>query len=202
MLIPPRGKRWIDGLLSFATNRDMSDSPASPRRFEDRRPDKGRAPYTVLFLCTGNSARSIMAESILNQIGGGRFCAFSAGSHPKGQVHPHTLRLLKQQGFDTGHLRSKSWSEFITVGAPALDFVITVCEASEICPSWPGQPINAHWAMPDPAAVESTPETTTRAFAETYRLLRGRLSVFVNLNMAGLSRLALQKRVKDISDIE
>src|SRR6185312_16027611 len=111
-----------------------------------------RGPYHVLFLCTGNSARSIMAESILNRIGEGRFRAFSAGSHPKGQIHPQTLAVLRQQGVDTGHLRSKSWSEFIKAGAPVLDFVITVCEAREICPSWPGQPLSAHWGMADPAA--------------------------------------------------
>jgi len=161
--------------------------------------DDQRAPYNVLFLCTGNSARSILAESILNRIGRGRFHAFSAGSHPKGQVHQHTLAVLRQQGFDTGRLHSKSWSEFIKAGAPPLDFVITVCEASEACPSWPGQPVSAQWAMPDPAAVEGTPEGIAKAFGETFRLLNARLSNFVNLNMDGLSRLALQRQVRDIA---
>ncbi|HEX4637652.1 MAG TPA: arsenate reductase ArsC [Rhizomicrobium sp.] len=175
----------------------MSESLMPARHLENQ-----KAPYNVLFLCTGNSARSIMAESILNKIGKGRFQAFSAGSHPKGQVHPQAMTLLRQHGFDTGRLRSKSWSEFVDAGAPALDFVITVCEANEICPSWPGQPMSARWGMPDPAMVESTPEDIAEAFGEAYRLLTGRLSVFVNLNMTGLVRLALQKQVQDTADRE
>jgi len=173
----------------------MRDSFAPVRGLDQ---GKARAPYNVLFLCTANAARSIMAETILGRIGLTRFRAFSAGSHPKGEVHPRALALLRDQGFDTGRLHSKSWSEFIKAGAPVLDFVITVCEVSEICPSWPGQPLSAHWAMPDPAAV--TPQAAAQAFAETYRQLSARLSIFVNLNMTGLSRLALQKQVRDIAD--
>jgi protein-tyrosine-phosphatase len=176
-------------MVSFASNTCLDDQ-------------KARGPYNLLFLCTGNSARSIMGESILNRIGQGRFRAFSAGSEPKGQIHPSTLAVLREKGFDTGALRSKSWSEFIKAGAPALDFVITVCEMNETCPSWPGQPLSAHWAMPDPAAMNGTPDVIARAFAETYRLLNGRLSIFVNLNLAGLSRLALQKQVQDIAPKE
>ncbi|HWU56588.1 MAG TPA: arsenate reductase ArsC [Rhizomicrobium sp.] len=162
--------------------------------FDSRRAEQ--TPRNVLFLCTANSARSILAESILNKIGAGRFRAYSAGSHPQGEVHPKALALLRQQGFDTGHLRSKSWSEFVKAGAPVLDFVITVCEPQESCPSWPGQPINAHWSMPDPATAGA--DEMDYAFAETYRALHGRLSIFINLNMAGLSRLSLQKQINDI----
>lgn len=158
-----------------------------------------RAPYNVLFLCIANSARSIIAESILNQIGGGRFRAYSAGSHPSGKVHPQAAALLRHQGFETGHLRSKSWNEFVRVGAPAMDFAITVCEQHETCPSWPGQPIHAHWDMSDPARVQTSPDAIAEAFAETYRLLHARLTVFVNFNMAGLSRLALHQLVQDIA---
>ena len=174
----------------------MSDSSASI--LDDHRPEQ--APYNVLFLCTGNSARSILGETILNKIGLGRFCAYSAGSHPRGEVHPQTLALLKEQGFDTANLRSKSWNEFVKVGAPSLDFVITVCETKEACPSWPGQPINAHWSMPDPAIAG--PEEVAYAFAETYRALQGRLSVFVNLNISGLARLSLQRQVNNIADLK
>ena len=175
------------------------ESLASNASLDDQ---KGRGPYNVLFLCTGNSARSIMGERILNKIGQGRFRAFSAGSEPKGHIHPSTLAVLREKGFDTGALRSKSWSEFIKAGAAALDFVITVCEMNETCPSWPGQPLSAHWAMPDPAAVNGSPDVVARTFAETYRLLNGRLSIFINLNRAGLSRLALQKHVQDIAPKE
>jgi arsenate reductase (thioredoxin) len=155
--------------------------------------------YTVLFLCTGNSARSIIAEAILNKRGAGKFTAHSAGSHPKGAVHPRALELLKRLDYDVSGLRSKPWDEF--AGARPLDFVITVCDsaAGEVCPIWPGQPMTAHWGMPDPAAVQGTPAEIALAFAETYHLLDNRISAFANLKMSGLDRLSLQKKVADIA---
>jgi arsenate reductase len=157
--------------------------------------------YNVLFLCTGNSARSIIAEAILNKVGGERFRAFSAGSHPRGAVNPHALDMLKRLGFDTGLFRSKPWDEFAAPSAPPLDFVITVCDsaAGEMCPIWPGQPMTAHWGMPDPAAAEGTPTEIALAFADTYRMLNNRITVFANLKMSGLDRLSLQKKVADIA---
>ena len=156
--------------------------------------------YNVLFLCTGNSARSVLAEAILNKIGAGRFRAYSAGSQPKGRVNPNTLRLLTRLGHDTAPFRSKSWSEFAQPGAPALDFVFTVCDdaAGETCPVWPGQPMTAHWGMPDPAAVEGNEAERRLAFAETYRMLRNRITAFVNLPVSSLDRLSLHQQVKDI----
>lgn len=158
--------------------------------------------YNVLFLCTGNSARSILAEAILNRIGAGRFHAYSAGSHPKGEVNPSALDLLKRLDHDVSQLRSKPWDEFVQPGAPRLDFVITVCDsaAGEVCPVWPGQPVTAHWGMPDPAATQGTPSQIALAFAEAYRMLDRRLSLFANLKMAGLDRLALQKSVAEIAE--
>jgi len=159
--------------------------------------------YNVLFLCTGNSARSIIAEAILNKIGAGRFKAFSAGSHPKGEVNPHALDMLRRLGFDISSFRSKAWDEFAVTGAPALDFVITVCDsaAGEVCPIWPGQPMTAHWGMADPAAVEGTPTEIAIAFAETYRMLNNRLSTFANLNLSGLDRLSSQTRVAALAKL-
>ena len=156
--------------------------------------------FNVLFLCTGNSARSILAEAIMNRIGKERFRAYSAGSHPKGQVHPEALRLLKKLDFPVHQLRSKPWDEFATPDAPPLDFVITVCDsaAGEVCPVWPGQPINAHWGMPDPAAVQGSDAEIALAFAETYRMLNNRIGAFANLKMSGLDRLSLQNKVRDI----
>jgi arsenate reductase len=156
--------------------------------------------YNVLFLCTGNSARSIIAEAILNKVGAGRFQAYSAGSHPRGEVNAHALDMLKRLGFDTSQYRSKAWDEFAKPDAPKLDFVITVCDsaAGEVCPVWPGQPMSAHWGMPDPAAVEGTPSEIALAFAETYRMLNNRISAFANLKMSGLDRLSLQKKMADI----
>jgi arsenate reductase len=158
-------------------------------------------PYNVLFLCTGNSARSILAEAILNRIGKGRFHAYSAGSYPKGAVNPHALDLLKRLDYDTSELRSKSWDEFAAPGAPKMDFVITVCDdaAGEVCPIWPGQPVTAHWGMFDPAATQGTPSEIALAFAETYRMLDNRLSLFANLKMTGLDRMALHKNVSEIA---
>ena len=156
--------------------------------------------FNVLFLCTGNSARSILAEAILNREGQGRFRAFSAGSHPKGEVHPYTLQLLKTANHDTSFARSKSWEEFAVADAPKMDFVFTVCDdaANEACPVWPGQPMTAHWGVPDPAAVEGTDAEKHFAFADTYRMLSNRISIFVNLPIKSLDRLALQRRLDEI----
>lgn len=156
--------------------------------------------FKVLFLCTGNSARSIMAETILSRDGAGRFLAFSAGSHPKGAVHPYASDLLKKLNYNTKSFRSKSWDEFAVAGAPKLDFVFTVCDnaAGEVCPIWPGQPMTAHWGIPDPAAVEGTEAERRLAFAEAYRMLNNRISIFLNLPLPSLDRLTLQKRLTDI----
>lgn len=156
--------------------------------------------YDVLFLCTGNSARSILAEAILNRLGEGRFRAHSAGSFPKGAVHPLALDLLQRENHPTAALRSKSWDEFAAPGTPPLDFVFTVCDqaAGEACPVWPGQPVTAHWGLPDPAAVEGTPAEQRLAFAETYRRLERRIGAFVNLPLASLDRMALQHRLAEI----
>jgi arsenate reductase (thioredoxin) len=156
--------------------------------------------YNVLFLCTGNSARSIIAECILNREGKGRFRGFSAGSHPKGQVHPFAIELLKKLNHPTAGLRSKDWEEFAAPGAPVMDFVFTVCDnaANEVCPVWPGQPMTAHWGLPDPAAAEGTEAERHLAFADAYRMLLNRISIFTNLPMRSLDRLALQKRLDEI----
>jgi protein-tyrosine-phosphatase len=157
-------------------------------------------PYHVLFLCTGNSARSILAEAILNDRGKGRFQAFSAGSHPKGAVHPLALALLERTGLPTQGLRSKAWDEFAQPGAPPLDFVFTVCDnaAGEVCPIWPGQPMTAHWGQPDPAAVEGTDLDKANAFREAFRTLGRRIDLFLSLPLATLDRLALGNKVREI----
>lgn len=156
--------------------------------------------FNVLFLCTGNSARSILAEAILNRVGQGRFRAYSAGSQPKGEVHPFAIELLKGVNHDTSFARSKSWEEFATDDAPVMDFVFTVCDnaANEACPVWPGQPMTAHWGVPDPAAAEGTDAEKHLAFAETYRMLNNRISIFTSLPLASLDRLTLQGRLRDI----
>ncbi len=156
--------------------------------------------YNVLFLCTGNSARSILAESLLNHLGKGRFRAFSAGSHPTGRVNPLVLELLVGQGMPVGNLRSKSWDEFAKAGAPGLDFVFTVCDkaAGEICPVWPGQPMTAHWGIEDPAVVEGTDEAKREAVSTAYRLLNRRISLFLSLPFQKLDALSLQKHLNDI----
>ena len=157
-------------------------------------------PYNVLFLCTGNSARSILAEAIIEREGMGRFKGFSAGSHPKGAVHPFALDLLRKMNHDVSFARSKDWAEFAEPGAPVMDFVFTVCDnaASEVCPVWPGQPMTAHWGVPDPAAVEGNDAEKHFAFADAYRMLTNRISIFVNLPIASLDKLALQKRLDEI----
>jgi arsenate reductase (thioredoxin) len=158
-------------------------------------------PYNVLFLCTGNSARSIMAEAILQRLGAGTFNAYSAGSHPIGRVNPHAVALLKRLNYRTDAFRSKSWDEFAAAGAPPLDFVFTVCDnaAGEICPIWPGQPMTAHWGVPDPAAVVDGSEAEiAAAFADAYGRLQNRISIFVNLPVHSLDRLSLQKRLDAI----
>lgn len=156
--------------------------------------------YNVLFLCTGNSARSIIAEAIMNRVGSHRFKAYSAGSHPKGAVNPHAIELLQRLDYDTAHLRSKPWDEFARPDSPPLSFVITVCDsaAGEVCPVWPGQPMTAHWGMPDPAAIEGTPAEVSLAFAECYRMLNNRISAFANLKLSGLDRLSLQRNMDEI----
>jgi arsenate reductase len=156
--------------------------------------------FNVLFLCTGNSARSILAEAILNRVGQGRFCGYSAGSHPKGQVHPYALDLLRRLNFDVSHARSKSWGEFAGPDAPRLDFVFTVCDdaASEVCPVWPGQPMTAHWGLPDPAVATGTEAEVQLAFADAFRMLNNRISLFVSVPLKTLDTLSLQKRLDDI----
>jgi arsenate reductase (thioredoxin) len=157
-------------------------------------------PFNVLFLCTGNSARSIMAEAILNRAGQGKFRAFSAGSQPKGEVHPHARDLLERLHYDVSGLRSKSWSEFAAPGAPKLDFVFTVCDnaAAETCPVWPGQPMTAHWGIPDPAAATGTEVEVRLAFADALRMLTNRIDIFVALPLRSLDQLSLQRRLEAI----
>jgi len=157
-------------------------------------------PFHVLFLCTGNSARSILAEAILNQKGRPNFRAFSAGSHPTGRVNPHVIRLLESAGFPTNELRSKSWDEFAMPGAPPLHFVFTVCDnaANEVCPVWPGQPITAHWGVPDPAAVQGSDEQIQRAFRSAFVTLDRRIGLFLSLPLASLDTLTIKSRLKKI----
>ncbi len=153
--------------------------------------------YNVLFLCTGNSARSIFGEAILNREGGGRFRAFSAGSRPSGTVHPYTLDLLRQLNHPADGLRSKSWDEFAAPDAPALDFVFTVCDdaAQETCPVWPGQPMSAHWGVPDPVKAEGTEAERRLAFADAYRMLRNRIGAFISLPISSLDRMSLKNNL-------
>lgn len=166
-------------------------------------PPEKKQPFNVLFLCTGNSARSILAESIMNRVGAGNFKAYSAGSMPAGKVNPHAIALLQKLNYPTDQLRSKPWDEFAVLNnpdAPELDFVFTVCDnaAGEVCPIWPGQPMSAHWGLPDPAAVEGSDAEKALAFADAYRMLNNRISIFVNLPITSLDSLSLQKRLDDI----
>lgn len=157
-------------------------------------------PYNVLILCTGNSARSIVGEALFNMLGAGRFKAFSAGSHPTGRVNPFAIEQVRASGYPVENLRSKSWDEFAGPGAPALDFVITVCDkaAGEVCPFWPGQPITAHWGFPDPAAVEGSDEEKRAAFAQTLRQMRRRVELFLNLPIEALDSLAIEDKMRAI----
>ena len=156
--------------------------------------------YNVLFLCTGNSARSIMAEAILNQKGKGNFVAYSAGSHPSGQPRPEALKQIASAGLPTIGLRSKSWDEFAAPGAPKLDFVFTVCDnaANEQCPYWPGQPMTAHWGIPDPAAVKGTPDEIARAFRDAFVVLDRRIGLFLSLPLGTLDQLAIKREIDNI----
>ena len=157
-------------------------------------------PYNVLFLCTHNSARSVIAECVMKRLGAGKFKAFSAGSQPSGKVHPNAIELLQQLNYDTSGLRSKSWEEFAQPGAPQLDCVFTVCDdaAEEVCPVWPGQPMSAHWGLPDPSRVEGSEAERAYAFADTHRMLYQRIGIFTNLPLKSLDKLSLQKRLDDI----
>jgi len=156
--------------------------------------------YTVLFLCTGNSARSIMAEALLNAMGRGRFKAYSAGSHPRKKVHPFAIELIEKRGLPADDLRSKNWDEFVRPGAPRMDFVFTVCDnaAGEVCPVWPGQPVTAHWGIPDPAAVGGSDQEKRRAFIAAFTQLSARISLLLDLPLSSLDRKSMQKRLVDI----
>jgi len=158
----------------------------------------------VLFICTGNSARSIIAESLLNQLGGGKFRAYSAGSHPAGFVHPKALELLERNRFRTTDLRSKNWDEFAGPDAPQMDFVLTVCDkaAGEVCPVWPGQPMSAHWGVEDPATVTGTPAQIEKAFADAFMVLQRRIALFLNLPLEKLERLSLLKELQKIGQVK
>ncbi len=160
--------------------------------------------YNVLFLCTGNSTRSIIAEAVMNRVGQGKFKAYSAGSSPKGQVNPRTIALLKTLNFNTDFARSKSWNEFSGSDAPKLDFVFTVCDnaAGEVCPIWPGQPMTAHWGVPDPSTANGTEAEINLALMDTYRMLNYRISIFTSLPLASLNKLALQKHLDEIGSRE
>jgi protein-tyrosine-phosphatase len=161
-------------------------------------------PLNVLFLCTHNSARSQIAECIMNRLGMGKFKGYSAGSHPKTEVHPFALELLKRLNYDTSKLRTKSWDEFAAHGTPPLDFVFTVCDdaANEVCPVWPGQPITAHWGLPDPSAQQGSDAEKRLAFADAYRMLFQRIGIFTDLPLASLDKLSLQKRLDEIGRTE
>ncbi|MCO5134836.1 MAG: arsenate reductase ArsC [Phyllobacteriaceae bacterium] len=160
--------------------------------------------YNVLFLCTGNSARSIIAEAVMNRLGAARFRAWSAGSHPKGEVHPMTIELLQSLDYDTGFARSKSWDEYAKPDAPQMDFVFTVCDdaAAEACPVWPGQPLSAHWGLPDPAAATGTEAERRFAFADTHRMLTNRISLLVNLPIESIDKYSLQTRLEQIGGMD
>lgn len=160
--------------------------------------------YHVLFLCTHNSARSIIAEAIINKLGAGKFKGFSAGSMPSGRVQPFAIEMLAKLGYETSDLRSKSWEEFAKPGAPQLDFIFTVCDnaASETCPVWPGKPVSAHWGVPDPSAVQGSEAERGLAYADTHRMLYQRISIFINLPFESLDQSSLLRKLRDIGAIE
>ena len=157
-------------------------------------------PYNILVLCTGNSARSILAEALINTLGAGRCKAYSAGSHPSGSVNPFAIEQVRALGYPTENLRSKSWDEFAEHGAPQMDFIVTVCDnaAGEMCPLWPGKPVTAHWGFPDPAAVVGTDEQKRAAFAQTLREIRTRVQQFLSLPLDTLDRMAIESRMRDL----
>ena len=157
-------------------------------------------PYNILVLCTGNSARSILAEALFNTLGAGRLKAYSAGSHPTGRVNPYAVELVRELGYATEELRSKSWEEFARPGAPEMDFIVTVCDnaAGEVCPLWPGRPVTAHWGFPDPAGVEGSDETKRNAFRQTLRQIRNRVQLFLSLPFETLDRMAVESRMRAI----
>ena len=194
----------VQGLIDYLTLNCCGDAPELGGPLTDRQALIGDftmpATKNVLFLCTGNSARSLIGEAILNREGRGRFRAYSAGSHPKSGPHPYTLDLLKRLNYDVSGIRSKDWNEFATPQAPKMDFVFTVCDkaAAEVCPIWPGQPMSAHWGVPDPVAAEGNEAERRLAFSEAYRMLYNRISIFVNLPMASLDKLSLQRRLDEI----
>jgi arsenate reductase (thioredoxin) len=159
--------------------------------------------FNVLFLCTHNSARSVIAETIMNDLGKGRFKAYSAGSQPSGRINPHAIDMLSKLNYDVSALRSKSWNEFAAPGAPQLDFVFTVCDdaANETCPYWPGQPMTAHWGLPDPSRTEGSEAEIRAAFADTHRMMYQRISIFLNLPLMSLDRLSLQKKLDGIGQM-
>jgi arsenate reductase (thioredoxin) len=179
--------------------RTGSRAPGGVRLLGDLSPAMTEHVFNALFLCTGNSARSIMAEAILNKLGAGKFRTFSAGSQPRGQVHP-AVRPLQSLGYETADLRSKSWSEFAKPGAPALDFAFTVCDnaAGETCPVWPGQPMTAHWGVPDPAEATGSAAEVALAFKDAYRMLHQRIAVFTALPIRSLDQITLQSKLREI----
>jgi protein-tyrosine-phosphatase len=161
-------------------------------------------PFNVLFLCTGNSARSVLGEAILNRVGAGKFRAYSAGSQPKGKVNPYTIQLLESLGYDTSSFRSKSWDEFAKAGEPSFDFIFTVCDsaAAETCPVWPGHPTTAHWGIPDPAEAKGTDAEIALAFKEAYRMLNQRISAFIALPLRELDKISLKTMLRKIGEME
>ena len=191
--------RWGGGLQKASKEGALDPKTMDPTGLDQEDLEMNRI-YNVLFLCVGNSARSIFAEAILSRVGMGKFKAYSAGSSPRGALHPRAAALLTHINYDVSGLRSKSWDEFAAPGAPALDFVFTVCDkaANEVCPVWPGQPMSAHWGVPDPAGAMGDDAEIGLAFSEAYRLLYNRIGAFANLPIDGLDRLALQERLDDI----
>ncbi len=191
----------MNALLAYLTAHCCEGQACDLQPIQPRRNlTMSKSSMNVLFICTANSARSIMAEALMNQLGGGRFHAYSAGSHPAGQVHPKALELLERNRFRTGDLRSKNWDEFAGPDAPAMDFVLTVCDkaAGEMCPVWPGQPMSAHWGVENPGTVVGTPEEVERAFTDAFLVLQRRISLFLNLPFEKLEKLSLQEELNKI----